>query len=112
MRASRDIDDHQMDDPLRAIAVELGFFTRAHARNAGYDDRTITRTARAKAWRRIRRGYYTFPDIWTASTPEERHLITCRAVLDSLGDAVALSHVSGCSRKGSRSGACDSTAST
>lgn len=85
-----------MDDPLRAIAAELGFFTRAHARNAGYDDRAITRAARARLWLRIRRGYYTFPDIWTNSTAEEQHLITCRAVLDSLGDAVALSHTSGC----------------
>lgn len=83
-------------DPLRAICLELGFFTRAHAKEAGYDDRAITREARAKRWLRIRRGYYTFPDIWATSTEEERHLFRCRAVLDSLGDNVALSHTSGC----------------
>jgi hypothetical protein len=85
-----------MDDPLRAICHELGFFTRAHAREAGYDDRAVTREARARRWLRIRRGYYTFPDTWSAATADERHVIRCRAVLDSLGDDVALSHVSGC----------------
>ena len=85
-----------MDDPLRAICAELGFFTRAHAREAGHDDRAIAREARAGRWRRIRRGYYTFPDTWAEANPEQRHLIMCRAVLDSLGDDVALSHISGC----------------
>ncbi|HXH78267.1 type IV toxin-antitoxin system AbiEi family antitoxin domain-containing protein [Nocardioides sp.] len=83
-------------DPLRAICHELGFFTREHAREAGYDGRAITREARANRWTRIRRGYYTFPDIWQTSTDEERHLMRCRAVLDSHGDNVALSHTSGC----------------
>jgi hypothetical protein len=83
-------------DPLRAICLELGFFTRQHARDAGYDERAIDAAARSRRWLRIRRGYYTFPDIWAGSTQEERHLMRCRAVLDSLGDAVALSHVSGC----------------
>ena len=85
-----------MNDPLRALCLELGFFTRTHARRAGYDDRAITREARAGRWFRIRRGYYTLPDIWAAASAEDRHLIMCRAVLDSLGDAVALSHTSGC----------------
>ncbi|NYE37763.1 hypothetical protein F4692_002896 [Nocardioides cavernae] len=85
-----------MDDPLRAISAELGFFTRAHAREAGYDDRVIAREARAGRWLRIRRGYYTFPDTWSAASAEERHLLVCRTVLDSLGGKVALSHTSGC----------------
>lgn len=88
--------DHEaMDDPLRAICRALGFFTRAHAREAGFDDRAVTKEARAGRWFRIRRGYYTFPDIWAASTEEQRHLMRCRAVLDALGEDVALSHVSG-----------------
>ena len=91
-----DVDAAVMDDPLRAICSDLGFFTRAHAREAGYDDRAVTRTYRSGRWRRMRRGYYTFPDIWEPATVEERHLMMCRAVLDSLGDAVALSHASGC----------------
>ena len=83
-------------NPLRAISLELGFFTRQHAREAGFDERAIDREARSGRWLRIRRGYYTFPDVWASSAHEQRHLMRCRAVLDSLGDAVALSHVSGC----------------
>lgn len=91
-----DVDPEVMDDPLRAICLDLGFFTRAHARAAGFDDRAVTKEARAGRWFRIRRGYYTFPDIWSSSTEEQRHLMRCRAVLDSLGDDVALSHTSAC----------------
>lgn len=83
-------------DPLRAVSLELGYFTRAHARQAGYDDRAVTRETRAKRWLRIRRGYYVFPDVWALLTPEARHLVRCRAVMHALGDNVALSHVSGC----------------
>ena len=83
-------------DPLRAICLELAFFTRAHAREAGLDNRAMAAELKAGRWRRMRRGYYTFPDIWAAASPEERHLMLCRAVLDSLGDKVALSHGSGC----------------
>lgn len=85
-----------MDEPLRALCHELGFFTRSHARNAGYDDRAITREVKARRWYRVRRGYYTFPDLWQAATGVERHLVRCRCVLDSLGENVALSHASGC----------------
>ena len=62
--------DHvPMDDPLRAICHRLGFFTRSHALEAGYDDRAITREARAhRLGLSIRRGYYTFPDFWTAAS--------------------------------------------
>ena len=45
---------------------------------------------------RFRRGYYTFSDVWAATTPEGKHLTRARAVLDSLGEAVVLSHVSAC----------------
>lgn len=83
-------------DPLRSIVDELHFFTRQHAIAAGYDDRTIAREVRARRWVRFRRGYYTFADIWASSTPEGQHLIRARAVLDSLGDAAVLSHVSAC----------------
>ncbi|SEC80551.1 hypothetical protein SAMN04489844_3025 [Nocardioides exalbidus] len=82
--------------PLRAICLELGFFTRSHAREAGLDERAIDAEARSRRWLRIRRGYYTFPDLWAAASEEERHRMRCRAVLHSLGEAVALSHTSGC----------------
>ena len=72
-----------------------GFFTRAMARDCGYDDKTVTGMVRGKVWHRFRRGYYSFTDIWSGLDETERHLVRCRAVLHSLGDDVALSHVSG-----------------
>ena len=44
---------------------------------------------------RFRRGYYTFADLWAALDEVAKHLVRLRAVLDSLGPAVAASHVSG-----------------
>lgn len=82
-------------DPLRVIAESDGFFTRQHAKSAGYADRQITRMVRAQAWHRIRRGAYVFSDTWATLTDVERHRVRCNAVLRSLGEAVALSHVSG-----------------
>ena len=72
-----------------------GFFTRAMARDCGYTDKKVTAMVRAGLWRRFRRGYYSFADIWDHLDPRERHLVRCRAVLDSIGDDVALSHGSG-----------------
>ena len=85
-----------MDDPLHMICLETGFFTRAHAREAGYDDQAIAREMGHGRWVRVRRGYYTFADIWNAADEIQRHLIRCSCVLDALGEKVALSHVSGC----------------
>jgi hypothetical protein len=82
-------------DPLRIIAEPDGFFTRQDAKGAGHEDREITRMVRAGVWRRIRRGAYVFADEWAALGDVGRHQVRCNAVLRSLGDAVALSHVSG-----------------
>lgn len=82
-------------DPLRLLAERDGYFTRADARQAGYDDRAVAREVRSRRWRRIRRGYYSPRDLWEVKSPEERHLALTGAVLDSLGDAVVASHVSG-----------------
>lgn len=82
-------------DPLRIITAESGFFTRAEAREAGYDDRAVSRLVRQRAWTRIRRGAYVFTDEWSPLDAVARHRIRAAAVLRSLGDAVALSHVSG-----------------
>lgn len=84
-----------MDDPLAIIAAQQGFFTRAHADEAGYDDRAVTREVRSGRWHRIRRGYYIHRELWQLMSPEDRHRARTAAVLDSLGDAVAASHVSG-----------------
>lgn len=71
------------------------FFTRADARAVGLHDRDIAAALRRGEWIRFRRGYYTSPDTWAASSPEQKHLIRSSAVLHSLGPRVALSHVSG-----------------
>lgn len=82
-------------DPLRFICEQDGFFTRAMAREMGYDDKSVTRMVRAGVWTRFRRGYYSFTDLWSALDQSEQYLVRCRAVLHSLGAHVALSHQSG-----------------
>lgn len=82
-------------DQLRILTDLQGFFTRGQARELGFDDRAVSGAMRAGLWHRIRRGYYTFADIWATADAVERHRIRSRAVLHSLGPAVALSHVSG-----------------
>lgn len=81
-------------DPLRRLTRIRGFFSRAQARDVGYDDRAVTRAVRAGHWIRFRRGFYAFADEWRAADEIERHRTRSRAVQHSLGDAVALSHVS------------------
>jgi hypothetical protein len=82
-------------DPLRLLTAEHGFFTRAEARAAGYDDRAVTRMVRRRRWRRLRRGAYVFVDEWEPLDAVTRHRVRAGAVMRSLGEAVALSHVSG-----------------
>jgi|tagenome__1003787_1003787.scaffolds.fasta_scaffold20837286_2 hypothetical protein len=87
-------------DPLRFLCDQDGFFTRATAREFGYDDKAVSQLVRSKVWHRFRRGYYSFTDIWMSSSEVEQHLARARAVLHSLGDAAALSHVSGVVARG------------
>lgn len=77
-----------------------GFFTRRDANAAGYADRQITRMVRRGEWVRLRRGAYVLPSQWSSWDPVRRHQVRASAVLDSLGTAVALSHVSGVVRHG------------
>lgn len=81
-------------DRLRVIAETRGVFLRREARELGFDDRAVNAAMRAKIWFRVRRGSYTFRDIWESADPVGRHRILSRAVMRSLGDKVALSHVS------------------
>ena len=71
------------------------FFTRADARSWGMDDRSIAKAVASGMWHRIRRGYYVSTDTWRHMDEVQRHRLRARAVMHSLGDAVALSHVSG-----------------
>jgi hypothetical protein len=81
-------------DPLRLITAAAGFFTRGEAKEAGYGDRDVTRMVRRRTWVRIRRGAYAFADEWQQLDDVGRHRVRCSAVLRSLGDDVALSHIS------------------
>jgi hypothetical protein len=81
-------------DLLHTNAAGRGYFTRAEALQAGYDDNAIRRTIKAGVWMRIRNGVYTFPDLWGEVDEENRHLARARAVARKLGDSVALSHIS------------------
>jgi len=83
-----------MDDALRAIAASRGVFLRAEARTFGYDDQAFTAALRTGRWVRVRRGAYTFRDIWQVQDPAGKHRILSRAVMRSLGSSVALSHTS------------------
>ena len=83
-------------DPLRLLTEDHGFFTRAQALDCGVSDKQIAQAVRQKAWTRIRRGYYSFTDVWSALDSVEQHRARCAAVVDSLGaHAVVLSHASG-----------------
>lgn len=82
-------------DWLAVLVEERGFFTRAEALDAGYDDRAVTQAVRSRWWHRIRRGYYTFTEVWAALDPVGRHRVRAHAVAHSLGPAIALSHISG-----------------
>jgi hypothetical protein len=81
-------------DHLRILAETQGFFTRPQALEFGYDDKAIRRALNARLWVRVRRGAYTFTDLWTGVDAVEQHLTRARAVLRRLPGRVALSHVS------------------
>lgn len=81
-------------DPLTFLIDTDGFFTRRQALECGVAEREIAGLLRTGVWHRIRRGYYTFAETWTALDDVGRHLVRSAAVLHSLGPHVALSHVS------------------
>ncbi len=83
-----------MDDRLRGICLARGVFLRSEALALGYDDRTIAYAVRAGIWHRVRRGAYTFADIWAAADARRRHGITARAVVRAAKTDVVLSHTS------------------
>ena len=71
-----------------------GYFTRPEALRAGLDDKAIRRALKARLWKHIRWGVYTFTDLWDEQEETERHLAAARSVVRKLGSSVALSHVS------------------
>lgn len=69
-------------------------FLRKEALEIGYDDRMIALLVRAGDWHRVRRGAFTFRDVWDAADPRERHRITTRAALRAAKSDAVASHVS------------------
>lgn len=82
-------------DILRELAQTRGFFTRSEALEVGEQDRQLIAGVASRTLVRIRRGYYTYSDLWQPMDAVARHLTRARAVQHSLGDAVVLSHITG-----------------
>ena len=71
---------------LRAIAErQLGVFTAADARRAGYEHGEIRHLRRSGAWITLRRGVYMTADALGSVAGTRRHLVDCMAVLLELG---------------------------
>jgi len=81
-----------MDDRLLGICLARGVFLRSEAMALGYDDRAIALQVRAGVWHRVRRGAYTFGDVWEAADARMRHAIRARAVARAAKTDVVLSH--------------------
>ncbi|MER6971547.1 type IV toxin-antitoxin system AbiEi family antitoxin domain-containing protein [Nocardioides sp. NPDC000445] len=81
-------------DALQYFIERDGFFTTQMALEVGYAKRDITRMTRSGEWHRIRRGAYAPGATWLEFDEVARHQVRSRAVMRSLGDAVALSHTS------------------
>lgn len=81
-------------DALQFFIERDGFFTTQMAREVGYAKKDITRMVRSGEWHRIRRGAYSPGATWLELDHVARHQVRSRAVMRSLGDAVALSHTS------------------
>jgi hypothetical protein len=89
-----------MDPRLEAIRDEKGVFLTSEALDLGYDDKDIAAAVRGKHWHRVRRGAFMSYPAWQQADADERHRIHIRAVMRSLGDRVALSHVSNVVERG------------
>ncbi len=81
-------------EALRIMAESTGFFTRCDALEAGYDDKAIQRALKHTLWTSVRRGAYTFSDLWQSWDAVEQHRVRARAVMRRHGRNVALTHTS------------------
>jgi hypothetical protein len=83
---------------LRTLTAEVGYFTRQQALSAGLADKDLTRLVRRRVLTRFRRGAYAFTEEWSALDSVGKHNVRAHAVMHSLGEGVALSHVSAAAR--------------
>lgn len=84
-----------MNDLLLARASALGgVFTAADALACGYDRQSLSRLVSRGEAVRIARGAYAGRDIHAAASPEQRHRLMTRAVVERFAGRVAASHYS------------------
>lgn len=89
--SSRGSDAAEVHPLLRARADrQLGIFTAADARRAGYEHPEIRTLIASGKWRRLRHGVYvTAADLAAAEAAGRLHQVECLAVLLSLGRSTA-----------------------
>lgn len=84
-----------VNDLLLARASALGgVFTAADALACGYDRQSLSRLVSRGEAVRIARGAYAGRDIHAAASPEQRHRLMTRAVVERFAGRVAASHYS------------------
>lgn len=76
------------------VLEQSGSVLRREALEYGLTQDELERLLSRGVLVRVRRGAYAVRDDWTALTPEQRHLVTARAVLRSLPEPAVLGHVS------------------
>ncbi len=69
-----------------------GYLFRSDLLEAGGSDADLRAAKRSGTLVRLRHGTYALGDLHRSLTPEARHVLTARSVLDRLGPGVVLSH--------------------
>ena len=69
-----------------------GYFFRADLIEAGGSDADLRAAKRSGLVVRLRHGTFALGEVVRRSTPEQKHLLVARSVLERLGPGVALSH--------------------
>lgn len=82
------------------IYLDDAVWLRRDAIADGFTDREIARLCRSGIWHRVRRGAYTWGELWQSSDSVDRHRILCRAVLRTAHPSSVLTHVSGAIERG------------
>lgn len=83
-----------MDEELRAICLRHGVFLRREAEALGYHDVAMARQVKDRVWHRVRRGAYTFGEIWASLDESDRYALLTRSALRQAKTSVILSHLS------------------
>jgi very-short-patch-repair endonuclease len=79
--------------PILPVLEESGSVLRREALEFGLTRDEVERLLKQGVFVRVRRGAYALGDRWARLTPEQRHLVTARAVLRALPRPAVLGHV-------------------